>query len=279
MKRQIVFELFVIITLFIITACTYEGEGKHDFTLGINGRANEESQNNNPNAGNIPLEMSDDLNKESQDLNEKWDSLNRFEENGLFGFKNENDVIIVEPQYRNAHNFSEGLAFVVGVEGRENQTGFIDLTGNLVIPLLEAKSAHIFSEGFAAVIIREWDWTNEDPSMTETLGPYIFIDKTGQNVFNREFERVTNFSEGFARVALYRGNDFFIDRTGQNAFGNMEFLIAGDFWDGYANVKLLDGTYTHINREGNIVDIDRPWGQFIWEDGVMFPATSLCQIP
>jgi hypothetical protein len=226
-----------------------------------------------------PLGMSEDLIGNSQNIytncnqytSEEWGTLYRFKQDGLFGFKDAYENIIIEAQYYGAHPFSEGLAFVIGVEGRNNQTGFIDLAGNLVIPLPLARHAKPFSEGFASIVVRDWDWTYEDPLVTESFGPFIFIDRTGQEVFGYEFEMVSRFSEGFARVTLYRGNIIFINTIGQNAFG-MEFELAGDFWGGYANVKLLNGTHTHINREGTVVDIDRIWGRWIWENGVRFPA-------
>jgi len=88
-----------------------------------------------------------------------------------------------------------------GLEGREDKTGYIDLSGNLAIPLPTALSASRFSEGFAYVIVREWDYSNETP-FNLLPGPFIFIDRTGQNVFNQEFASAYRSIEGFARVTL-----------------------------------------------------------------------------
>lgn len=210
------------------------------------------------------LEMSEDLREEDceifvnsqQEANtiEDWGVLYLFEANDLYGFKDIDGEIIIEPQYYFAHDFSEGLAFVWGVEGREDQTGFIDLTGNLVIPLPTAHTAGDFSEGFAHVSVREWYFDYEQTFIHGLLGPYIFINRAGENVFSQEFLNADSFRHGFSRVLLWNGRVAFIDTTGENAFG-MEFKDARDFADGYAKVTLLDGTRTHIDRLGNILDM------------------------
>ena len=233
--------------------------------------------------------------QETEDIKE-WEALYRFEEDGLWGYKDAAGKIIVAPQFRradefseglafvrgvegreyqtgfidaagnlvislpaviSAHRFSEGLAFVRGVEGREDQIGYIDTTGNLVIPLPTVISADRFSDGFALVRIREWDWDNEMPLTVGTPGPLIFIDRTGENVFGMEFGTAVRFVDGLARVGVSNRNWAFIDTTGENAFG-MEFRHAQDFIDGYARVTLLDGTNTYIDRAGNL-HLDRRW--------------------
>ena len=186
---------------------------------------------------------------------QEWGTLYRFERNGLWGFKNASENIVIEPQYYTVHDFSEGLAFVRGVRGREDQTGFIDFEGNLAIPLPTVIHAGHFSEGFAPVVVRPWG-KDEEPSYFshQITGPFIFINREGHNVFGDEFQIAFPFVDGLAEVIRYRGNMEFIDITGQNAFG-MEFKWADRFdEDGFAWVHLLDGTRTHLDRNGNIVD-------------------------
>jgi len=147
--------------------------------------------------------------------------------------------------------FSEGLAFIRGVEGRDDLTGYIDLVGNLVIPIPTAIVAHDFSDGFAAIIKREWDY-NEPALAVGLPGPYIFIDRAGQNVFGREFGSVGVFRDGLAIVTLDNGNSIFIDTKGQNAF-RREFRAAFGFEGDYADVTLLNGSRVRINRSGRVV--------------------------
>jgi len=185
----------------------------------------------------------------SHDNNSEWGTLYRFKLNGLWGFADVNGNIIVEPQYYGVHDFSEGLAYVIGTEDRPDQTGFIDLTGTLVIPRSSAQVGR-FSEGLVHVSVHEWVWGSGG-----AIRPFIFINREGQDVFGQEFRSVRNFKEGFARVVLpgENINMIFINHEGENIF-DMEFKEARDFEGGYAMVILLDGTRTHVDSFGNIVD-------------------------
>ena len=171
------------------------------------------------------------INSRPELYNEWGIVLYRFiDENGLRGFKDALGNVIIEPQFMFARDFSEGLAFVSKEIDCGEFRGYIDLSGNLVIPLPTVWVGQIsstafganaldFSEGFAWVVVREWDWDNELVQSTGLPGPTIFIDRTGENIFG------------------------------------MEFSGAGDFQNGYAPVTLLDWvTRTYIDRNGNIVD-------------------------
>ena len=186
--------------------------------------------------------------------NQEWDTLYEFEENDLWGYMDDSGNIIIEPKFLSAHNFSEGLAFVVIREDYQTaRCGYIDLTGEIIIPRpIGSYVAGAFSEGFAHVIERGWDWSIENPPIQGVPGPYIFIDRTGENIFGQEFINVSPFNEGFARVTLFSGRHIFIDRTGANAFGMELKSINSEFTNGYANVTLLNGPAAHIDRLGNI---------------------------
>jgi len=143
----------------------------------------------------------------------EWEMLYRYEcETGLIGYVDAAGEIIIKPQFYGGHRFSEGLAFVIGVPGREDRTGFIDGEGNLIIPLPTALEARPFSEGFAAVSVKEWERPNR--FVSGTPGPFIIIDRTGTDVFGQEFIWVRSFEDGYARVMLLNGNERYIDRTG-----------------------------------------------------------------
>jgi hypothetical protein len=147
----------------------------------------------------------------------EWDTLYAFEQDELWGYEDAFGNVIIEPQFRFANRFSEGLAFIVD---NEEQRGYIDLSGNLVIPLPTARFPREFSQGFARVILRDWDFGNEFVySHGGEGGPFVFIDRTGKNVFGMEFDYARCFEE-----------------------------------DGRARVIMIDGTRARIDRQGNIVD-------------------------
>ena len=143
----------------------------------------------------------------------KWDTLYAFEKDGLWGYNDAFGNVIIEPRFKVANIFSEGLAFVVD---NADQRGYIDLSGNLVIPLQEGRYPHEFSQGFALVVLREWDWDNEIVDIEGgTGGPFVFIGRTGENVFGMEFADALSFEEnGLARVIFLDGIKARIDTLG-----------------------------------------------------------------
>lgn len=188
-------------------------------------------------------------------LNKKWLSLNQFrcEETDLWGFKDENGNVVINPQFFGVCSFSDGLAFVI-TEARERGSGaFIDAEGNFIISFSTIIETRPFSEGFAAIIIREWDLSNEQPLAVGTPGPFIFINKQGEDVFGQEFGSVTGFRDGLARVTIANGNTIFINQLGENAFG-LEFMSAQNFIDGYVRVRMLDESRVYMDRKGRITE-------------------------
>ncbi|SCG84344.1 copper amine oxidase domain-containing protein [Proteiniborus sp. DW1] len=144
-----------------------------------------------------------------------------------FGYINKDGEVMISPNYINAGNFSEGLAFVnkgyyranvtynitypdgTFVAKRienyvENDLGYIDKQGNVVIDLpKEIVFAGDFNEGMAPVAIKKGD-------------AYLwgFINREGKQVIPTEFTNVYPFSEGYARVDLADGTCKFIDKNG-----------------------------------------------------------------
>lgn len=73
-----------------------------------------------------------------------------------FGYANTNGDIVIDPQYRQAGAFNDGLA-PVDISGRDdlnNWWGYIDKTGNMVI-VPQFDYAGVFSEGLAYVQTKE----------------------------------------------------------------------------------------------------------------------------
>jgi len=226
MKRVIVVGVLSTVAFLAIIACTSELIGAGSLEMDRN--SNEESLKS----------FADNYQYEAKE----WGVLSPFEEDGLWGFKNDHDEIIVEPQYSYVHPFSEGLAFARGVEGREYQTGFIDLTGKLIIPLPYIFSVSRFSEGFA--LIREWDGLTDDefldpwvPAAIGSIGYVIFIDRTGQDVFGQKFHFASPFSEGLAFTRGLEGKEHmtgFIDTTGALVIPLPNVIEGGTFSEGFA---------------------------------------------
>ena len=87
---------------------------------------------------------------------------------------------------------------MAGVEDEHGKCGFIDKTGEVVVPC-QWEYAESFSDGLASVIDEHWK--------------FGFIDKTGEEVIPCQWKLVWPFSEGLARVEDEHGNWWTIEKT------------------------------------------------------------------
>jgi hypothetical protein len=154
---------------------------------------------------------------------------------GKFGYIGVDGKFIINPTYKFASNFSEGLAFVA------SENGFptcINKKGETKFVLKEAAIVGVFIDGLAFIQVKD---------------KYGFIDNTGKTVINPQFESIGDFSEGLAAVSTKKDKDSeavwgFIDKTGKIII-NPQFKSAGTFLDGKALVS--DGKkYGYIDKKG-----------------------------
>ncbi len=115
------------------------------------------------------------------------DGLARFQTmDGKWGFVNKTGEIVIKPSYDYAESFSDGLALVANESGKGIIAGFIDKSGNKVIPMsLVFQNLHSFHEGLAA--------------FKENDG-WGFLTKTGDKIIpaNNKIEEVTDYHDGYA---------------------------------------------------------------------------------
>lgn len=114
---------------------------------------------------------------------------------GKWGHIDVHDEIVTEPKYIFAGPFSEGMAWVEGVE---DGYGFVDKTGTEVIPATFHFASN-FHEGRALVI--------------DKANKFGFIDKAGHMVIPATFDHAQRFEDGKAEVEK-DFEVFFIDRDG-----------------------------------------------------------------
>jgi hypothetical protein len=154
----------------------------------------------------------------------------------------------IRPQFKDGGRFSNGCAPVKVGE----KWGFIDRTGSFVIAprFLTAES---FSEGLAAVGV--------------AINRQGYINKSGRFVIGPTLRDAGAFSEGLAPV-IYRGHfvksptehtgfAFVGARWGYiNSSGKLVIRLggqvdyAGPFLNGLAYVRLKDGSYGYIDKQG-----------------------------
>lgn len=187
--------------------------------------------------------------------------------------------------------FRDGLAAVLDMKTENDpttyRTGFIDLSGQLSIPMT-LRTAGAFSEGLAEA----------QPVATDVdKHGYGYVDKSGRFVIKARFKMASPFSEGLAAVrevlpdgtikngyidvrgayaitlqtgphevlmrpfsngmavVMDHGSARYVDRTGQPAF-KRNFASGGSFSEGLAWVRLKEGDGTkcgYIDKTGELV--------------------------
>lgn len=176
-------------------------------------------------------------------LSKYSEGLINFSENDQWGYMDVKGNYIIEPQYKFANPFCEGLAAVSLKGSKENVFGFIDKENNFVIPPIHQGADMKFSENLCAV------WKDA----------FGFIDKKGELVISYQYENVGHFSEGFAYF-LRDGKYGFIDKKGNEVIAP-NYRFVGDFKNGIASVTIGDSFDTY--KSGYI----NSKGEYIWEPG------------
>lgn len=215
----------------------------------------------------------------------------RILQNRKWGYINSAGAIVIKPQFVDASDFSEGLAFV---RYREKEkplkpgektaelvigAGYIDETGKVV---LEIESPSYFEgDGFQEGLIRFWTGVSGSslygyldkagriiikpkfslayPFVEGLAGACIdrkcgYIDKTGEFVIEPKFTSVQTFSEGFAVVGVDIESVGFVNKSGELAIAP-QFGNQGaiGFREGMSVVVYSGGPYGFINTEGVLV--------------------------
>ena len=138
-----------------------------------------------------------------------------------FGYIDKTGDFVIPPRFDDlCYEYSEGLA-AVNVEGKY---GFIDKNGDFVIPP-QFECVFPFAHGIAAVLIEE---------------KYGYIDKSGKIVIPPTFEEVDEFSEGlaYAKTATQEG---YIDPTGAWALiPPPRYNCGHSFCDGLTRIDLCE---------------------------------------
>jgi hypothetical protein len=154
-----------------------------------------------------------------------------------------------------SHSFSEGLV-PVEIKGK---TGFMDRTGKILIePQFE--DAEDFSEGLAPVKLRsdETTWCPSAPSGSRKgfTMKWGYIDKTGKIVIPPQYESAAPFSEGLGAINQC-DEGFFIDKTGKKTVLG-KFSWVSPFGAGISRIHVgvnEDRMWGLIDKTGKII-----WG-------------------
>lgn len=160
------------------------------------------------------------------------------EKDGKIGFRDLDGNTVIEPKFDMAEMFSEGYSSVtVG-----NRHGFIDETGEYILPLQSYEFLGSLHNGLASVRIND---------------KYGFINIKGQEIIKPQFDEVGEFSEEFCVVRNDNskneiGKYGYIDTTGKVVI-ELRFQNATQFEDGRAKVE-IDNLWGAIDRTGKLIE-------------------------
>jgi len=154
-------------------------------------------------------------------------------EKGKWGYIDKDGKFVINATYKNATVFQEGLAWVV-IEN--SAPSAIDKNGEIKFTLNDAESVRLFSDDLAAY-----------SKMDSTSIIWGFVDKSGKQAINPQFEEVGNFSDGKCVVKNKDGKWGYIDKSGKIII-NYQFDDATKFEDGKAIV--------HLDDKAGVIDED-----------------------
>ncbi len=184
-------------------------------------------------------------------------------ENDSYGFIDGKGNEIIKPIYKEAKDFSDGLAAVTNDYYKENikdaydfnktlpdrRWGYVDITGKLAIPMIHSSPSE-FKEGLAVQKTKEF-----------LKFGYFFMDKTGKKILPTAnstvefYQGASAFSEGLASVSIPDSKIYlktvFIDKTGKVVIDD-GYSYSGNFKNGIASVS-KNNKYGFIDKTGKVV--------------------------
>lgn len=182
--------------------------------------------------------------------------------NGKYGFIDKTGKVVISAKYiRISYSgFSEGLAFVSKKQASNGDLIWycIDTLGNKVFNLKRQNEPEtVFNEGYAVI-------TNDNN--------YWFVNKVGEQVFDKKFGYACEFTNGFARVSNTKSlNDsYFINKKGEyseylplncSIFDNGISYCGWRLIDTFGNV-LIDSIHEITDLSNEYIKVKRndKWG-------------------
>lgn len=167
-----------------------------------------------------------------------------YNEDYMYGYKDENGEVIIEPIYDYAGNFSEGYAYVFN----ESEGGYIDLEGNMILDIDHYCFGYEFSNGLAVL-------EHMDAETTITDG-YIVMNENGDEIVSGAYDYIFIDNAGFIECSLNRELIYY-DMEGRLLEGMDDLYVIQGFVNGYAIVEEEHtGIWYLIDTDYNIIDVE-----------------------
>ncbi|MGJ0159269.1 WG repeat-containing protein, partial [Campylobacter coli] len=184
-----------------------------------------------------------------------------FFDNGYFGFKDQNDSVVIEPKFDLALDFKNGVARVM----QDEKFGLIDKNGNFIIePQFEDIpyfSDNVFKAKIASKIVEisKKTYARDSVIKTKWYWKWKLIDSSGKMIFDQKFGDEDHpylknnifFDKGKLKRIYIKGKAGFIDNEGK-IIVEPKFDSIQDFKKGFAAVK-LKGKWGFVDENGKMI--------------------------
>ncbi|MDR2449833.1 MAG: WG repeat-containing protein [Prevotellaceae bacterium] len=184
--------------------------------------------------------------------------------NNRYGFINNQGQLIIDSVFEFAQPFSDDRALIQ----KDGKYGFINTRGEVIFyveGIASRQWIHSFSDGLAAVKTNNRQWG--------------FVDKNGNFAIPSQFYHVRDFTEGIAAVKKNATSMYiYIDKTGREVFPGQTFKVAHQKSGGYMVVgqQIYEDTWIEGQHEGERINISGVrYGVINSEGDTVIPITEI----
>ena len=153
-------------------------------------------------------------------------------EDEKWGFLDLKGNIVIPLDYNNRPTFSEGIALVE----KDGKYGYIDIKGNTIIPFIYDRAQDNFNNGIAKIYKER---------------KYGFIDKTGNEIIPAVYDVIKDFEGNYA-IALRNKMYGIIDKSGNEIIPCIYEEVKNYLEEGYVMVKTED-RWGALDKDGNVM--------------------------
>ena len=164
------------------------------------------------------------------EVNNFSEGLAAYRQKASWGYIDKAGKIAIDAEYYNAYNFINGMA---KVSNFERKYGLIDSTGDIIIPL-DYQDISEF---------------NEDLCATKVDSKWGYIDHSGKTIIANIYDAAKDFKGGVAIVKL-ENTYFLIDNNGQKKSGNFDRISL--LHNGMYKIK-VDKNFGLMDAKGKII--------------------------
>ena len=178
------------------------------------------------------------------------EGLMNFKQDNKMGFLDKTNKIIIPAMYDDFSAFSDGLAAVKTIP--DGKYGYIDKNNNMVIAA-QYEDASPFYGGYAAVAKKKgYTLSKVGQKSTSVPGQWVVINKSGKQIQERSFDRVSSLNPGGLFIIESGGKKGTMNTNGMPILP-MEYTDVTIDKNGYTVFRTAEKKYGMMNNTGSII--------------------------